>query len=77
MSSNISGNAASQLGIVLSKNAGEPATAVQRAPLDLRTKVKKLISFKEELEITYREYPKKEIYDSLTLIDEVIRSLKN
>lgn len=77
MSINISGNAASQLGIVLSNSVEEPATVVQRAPLDLRAKVKKLISFKEELEITYCEYPKKEIYDSLTLIDEVIRSLKN
>jgi hypothetical protein len=73
--SNISGKAISQLGII-SENSIEEVV-IDRPPLDLKCKIESLFSVKQELEESYKHYPKKEIYDSLTLISSAINSLKN
>ena len=44
--------------------------------LNLKKEIQDLLKVKESLEKKYVDYPKKEIYDTITHVDDCIRSLQ-
>lgn len=74
---NISGNAASWLTNQDARVKEPVMENVERKSLSIEEELKSLISLREKLQEKYEEVANKDLFDTLTVIDMAIKSMKN